>query len=383
MHKSWFQRITANHRKLAIWIGVIIGLWVLSGVVLPSGGGNDKPATTEASKQEMPVNQVKVATQTMQAEPKTQDIVLNGVTEPDRVTMLEAQTESEVRQILVKEGQSVKAGDKLVQLDLRDRADRVREARALVQQRRIEYNASKKLQEKGFQSDVGLARSLTELEAAKRSLKQVELDLSYTTIKAPYDGIIDDIVIEEGDVVGRGFNKQAVVELVDLDPIRITGQVAENEMMKLKEGTTASIRLASGKEFEGTIRFISKVAESEARSFHVEVEVPNEDGLIPAGVSAEITLPGETVNAYRISASIMALDDDGRVGVKMVDDQQIVHFVPVEVISQSEKGVWISGLPDQVTLVTGGVNFIADGQKLDQAGTKEAAEAEAQPVAMP
>lgn len=356
------RTLLKNPKKIALGIAVIVGLWVLSGILLPGDDGREEQAG-EAGVTQVSENVIDI--QRLTATPKTRRIVLNGVTAAQRITLVEAETEGRVETILVQEGQQVAEGTELMKLSVRDRARKVREAEALVEQRNIEYQAALKLQKQGFQSQVGLATARTQLEAARRMLEQAKLDLAFTTITAPYDGIVEEILVEEGDLVGRGMTKLTVLRFVDMDPLLITGQISENELRHVQKDDPATVRLITGQKLEGTVRYVARVADEESRTFKVEVEVRNEDGKIPAGVSAELSLAAETRDAYQVSSSVLGLDDAGNVGVKIVDEEGVIHFRTVQVISQSEQGVWIAGLPPQVNLVVAGSAFVAEGQKVD------------------
>lgn len=353
-----------NPRNLAMVLGGVIALWVLSGVIFPSAEPEPEEAVT-GSPAAAAKDRVTVQVAKRQAQPKIRYVVLNGVTEPQRITLVEAQTEGVIEKILVEEGALVVAGTPLLKIEMRDRQEKLNEAQALVKQRRMEFAAAKKLHAQGYQSDVRLAQTEAALASAKRTLQQAELEVQFTTVKAPYDGRVERMMVEEGDLAGRGMAKQTVMEFVDLDPLIVRGEVAEQDIGKIRRDVPAKLRLVDGRELEGKVSYVGRVADADTRTFRVEVEVPNDAGAIPAGLSAEISLPAETLQAYRVSASVLALDDAGKVGVKVADAQGVIHFRPVSILSQSAEGVWVSGLTDEINLVTVGSNFISDGQQVD------------------
>lgn len=350
-------------RVMAVVIFLLIALWVLSGLLVPSDRQvlNTTESVNTSSSQ---ANDLPIKIETRKAVSKAQKIILNGVTEPDRITLIEAETEGKVLKIHYDEGSQVKSGDVLIELDLRNRENILREAELLVEQRRVELNAAKRLYKDGFQSKVRYSQAQAALSSAQRQLKQARLDISYTKIRAPYDGIVEEILVEEGDLIGKGFSKQTVMRFVDLSPLKIRGQISEKDRILVKKNDTALIRLSNGKQFMGKIAYLSSVADEETRSFRTEVLMSNEGNVIHAGVSAEITLEVDKQPAYQVSSSLLSLDDSGQIGVKLVDDSNIIRFTPVEILSQSENGIWVGGLPDHVRLVTDGAAFVADGQKL-------------------
>ena len=70
------------------------------------------------------------------------------------------------------------------------------------------------------------------------------------------------------------------------------------------------------------------------------------------------------LRAQKISPGILVLDDNGAVGVRIVKDG-IVHFVPVKIVSDGPDGMWVSGLPDHVTVITVGQEFVSDGERVE------------------
>jgi multidrug efflux system membrane fusion protein len=120
--------------------------------------------------------------------------------------------------------------------------------------------------------------------------------------------------------------------------------------------------LIGGAEFPGKIRYLAAEADATTRTFRIEVEIANPDAAIPDGVTAEIRLPLEQLAAHRVSPAILTLTDDGVVGVKALGPGNRVVFHPVRIIGDGPDGVWLRGLPSQITLIIVGQEFVAEGQ---------------------
>jgi multidrug efflux system membrane fusion protein len=100
------------------------------------------------------------------------------------------------------------------------------------------------------------------------------------------------------------------------------------------------------------------------------VEVPNPDFTQMAGMSTELALPLETTWAMRISPAVMALDEQGNLGVKTVVDEH-VKFVPIDIVKSDSQGVWLSGMGQQADIITLGHGFVRDGDKVEVVRTDE------------
>jgi multidrug efflux system membrane fusion protein len=284
--------------------------------------------------------------------------LLRGRTEANRRVEIKSETDARILELNVAHGTRVAAGEVIAKLAPGDRPARLAEAKALLAQRRIEFEADKKLSQKGFRAETQLAATEAELEAAGAAVKIAEVELSYTTIRAPFDGIVDERLVEIGDFVDRA---DPIARLVELDPILIVTQVNERDVERLSVGAPGTARLMNGGTLSGRIRHISAVADEATRTFRVELEVPNPDSAISDGMTAEIALPLSEVLAHRVSPAVLTLSDSGQIGVKVVDADSRVAFHPVEIVDTDNQGMWITGLPAEVSLITVGQEYVGHG----------------------
>ena len=339
---------------IAFFIAVIAVLWVGSGV-LSSAPDDGHAGVHHTGEKEVPQVRVREFT----AEPMVKDVIVTGRTQASRKVVLKAETEGLVTELTAEKGARVDEGTVLARLEARDRAARRDEARERVKQREIEYNAAKSLESRGFNSRIKLAQARADLEAAKAALKQAEVDLANIEITAPFDGIVNGQFIEAGDYVGKGDD---VLSIVDLDPVVFCVFFTEQQVADLTVGGPAKATLVNGTELVGKLTYVSPVADQQTRTFLVEIEVPNTDMKIVEGLTARINIPLQERQAHKISPSILTLNDEGQVGVKIVDDEDHVRFKPISIISDSADYMWIGGLPETVRIITVGQDFVVDGQ---------------------
>lgn len=340
----------------AVLLAIGAAAWVLSGQLGSSDAEPEaqKPPADLTALDQAPAVRVRSSS----AESHAVVDLLRGRTEANRLVDIKSETDGRVVELAVNDGTSVKAGDVIARLAPGDRPARLAEAKALLAQRRIEHEADQKLSKKGFRADTQVAATQALLEAAEAAVKIAEIELDYTTIRAPFDGVVDTRLVELGDFIDRG---SAVARLVELDPMVIVTQVNERDVLRLSVGTPGQARLMNGTTIEGRIGHISAVADEATRTFRVELEVPNPERSIAAGMTAEISLPLTRAQAHRISPAILTLSDDGQIGVKAVDDDRVV-FHPVSIVDTASNGVWITGLPDEVTLITVGQEYVSPGE---------------------
>lgn len=343
-------------------LALAVATWLATGFLVDE----DSPETvaaTEPASTHAPVPAVQVRQQ--HAEPHARSIALYGRTEADRLVEVRVETGGRVAEKLVSDGQRVEAGDVLVRLAMDDREARLHQAEAWVRQRQTAYEASSSLRKDGFRAEVSIAEDLALLEESKAMLAAAKLDIERTEIRAPFAGIVEDIPVEVGDYMQSGGpdGSSLVARVVDLDPIIVICEVTERDATSVKIGSPASVRLVTGQELTGTVRFVARTASPTTRTFRVEIEVPNQSKTIPDGITAEVRLQvGETL-AHRVSPSILTLSEEGAVGVKLVEDD-IVAFRPVAIIDDTPDGMWLAGLPESVTFITVGQEFVRDGQRV-------------------
>src|SRR3546814_16166543 len=108
---------------------------------------------------------------------------------------------------------------------------------------------------------------------------------------------------------------------------------------------TATVRLASGQELPAVVSYTSAVADNATRTFRVEARFANPDGRIGQGMTAELLIPLPPQPAHHVSPSGFLLDDQGRPGMMIVDDDDIARFVRIAVLGSDTPGAWIAGLP--------------------------------------
>ena len=348
-------------RSVLIAAALAVGatLWVASGALF-GGDANraaEKPPADLTATQQVP----RVRVRMQQAEPLMSEALLRGQTEAWRTVDLKAETHGRVVELPVTEGSIVKKGQVIARLSEEGRPALLAEAEALLEQRRIEYDGAVRLAEKGFRAEMQVAQAKAALETAHAAVKQAAIELGNTTIKAPFEGVLNDRMVELGAYVEPG---DPVAQIVDLDPILIVGHVNERDAGGLSIGAPGQARLVTGTEVDGSLRYISSVADPNTRTFRVELEVANPQRLIADGITAELRLPREKVMAHRISPALLTLSDDGEVGVKVVGADNAVAFHPVQIVADDPNGVWVTGLPGQVMLITVGQEFVATGQQV-------------------
>lgn len=347
---------------LALLIAALAAAWVLSGQF--QNPGAQAPSREVVEVPSLPEDEARlpaVRVAHLQARPHSRSIVVRGRTEAKRTVQLRAETDASVVEVPVEKGSAIEKGTVIVRLAVDERRARLEEAKALVRQRQIEYDAAQQLKDKGYRSETQFAAAAAQLDAARAMVNQMEVEIAKTTIRAPFAGILDARPVNVGDYVRKG---DTVALIVDQDPFLVTAFVTEEQVGRLSVGQQGTARLATGREVSGRVSFIAAQAEPETRTFRVELEVSNPEHLLKDGVTAELSFPTGEVLAHFVSPAVLTLDDDGTVGVRTVNAENLVEFHPVRIIDDRADGVWLSGLPREVDVIVVGQEFVQAGQKV-------------------
>ncbi|MEQ8514828.1 MAG: efflux RND transporter periplasmic adaptor subunit, partial [Chromatocurvus sp.] len=342
-----------------------IGLWLLSGLI--SGDERVDPDTRPVladqsfeprEKNELP----RVRVRQIEAEPRTRNIVLRGRTSNKRTVVVKSEIIGVVTERAVERGQRVEENDLLCQLADNDRSAAVAEAEATLRRATLEYEGSRRLKEKGLQSDTAIAQAAASKAAAEASLMRARLNLERTAIRAPFAGVIEAIHANRGDYLAPG---DECATLLDLDPMLLTARVTERDVDAIEEGDLVTARITTGDELTGTVSFVGRQSDDQTRTYGIEATVRNEDYSLRSGVTATLHIARDEVQAHRVSPALFALDDTGRIGVRILDDRDRVEFRYITILEDTPSGAWITGLPARTRLITVGQESVVAGQRVE------------------
>jgi len=291
---------------------------------------------------------------------RNETILVRGRTKAESIVTVRAETAGILQERLVSKGDRVKSGDVICRLEPGAREAQLAQATAQLTQSETEYNSNLALKEKGFASQNKLNSLAAALDAAKAALSAAELEMARIQIKANADGVVQDPIAEVGDMLSMGAT---CVTLINTDPMLFTGQVSERDIGKIKPGMTGEVSVISGETVDGTIRYISPSADPQTRTFQVEIEIKGQDSLRD-GMTAEARIMLPAGNAFPISPSWITLGDDGTIGIRIVNADDVVEFVKVQIVSQEKNSFWVTGPKDGDRIITLGQEYVVAGEKV-------------------
>lgn len=358
-----WRRMRPSYRW-ATAIAVLVVVWIGSGFITGT-----KAPITDTSADAKPDAAPRVQVAYLTASERDATITIQGRTQALHAVAVKSEVEGVVQALHFEKGDRVKKGDVLCQIKLNDRAAKLDQARALVAQTAKQHEVDLKLAADGFRSKTQVAQSAAALEAAKASQRTMSIQLDNTKMRAPFDGFVDDRYVDVGDYMRVG-DKCAMI--IAPEPFLAVGTVTEQQVGEIRADDPATATLVTGETVKGKVRFVADKADDVTHAFRVEIELPNADYKLRDGVSADIHIPVRRIRAQKISPGILVLDDHGEVGVRTVD-KGVVHFVPVKIVSDGPSGMWVSGLPEKVAVITVGQEFVSDGEHVEAVADKNGA----------
>lgn len=377
----------------------------------------DAPAADAEDQGVSAEGHIRVVARHSKAQMVDSAVVLRGETEALRQVNVLAETSSTVVSDPLRKGAYVEAGQALCVLDpgTRDASlaeararqaeaearkseaearvpeaqARLIEAEARLEEALVNENAAVELSKGGYAADTrvknarasvaaaragvegaksGLSAAQSGIQAAEAGIESAaagvagaQKEIDRLTMHAPFAGLLESDTAELGSLLQPGG---LCATIIQLDPIKLVGFVPETEISRLTVGAPARARLAGSAGdhvIAGELTFLSRSADPNTRTFRAEIEVPNGDQRIRDGQTVEIMIAAPGQQAHLLPASALTLNDDGALGLRLVDADNLVRFNPVQMLRDTPDGVWLTGLPDAADVIVIGQEFVTEG----------------------
>lgn len=262
-----------------------------------------------------------------------------GATQAPASAVLATRLMGRVDQVAVAEGDRVRRGQVLARLedgDLRARLDQaragLRDAEALLAQagreveRRRQLHRDQALPQEGLdQAETQYVRAQAAEQSARAGVAQMEIELSYTQVRSPLDGVVVKKFVQPGDLAIPGT---PLLEIEQQDPLEVVAEVGEGLYSNLATGQEVEIEIpALSQPRRGRITALVPAADPHSRTFRVKVALPNPDYRLGSGLYARLLFPTGTRSALLVPATALVqegqlqgvyLDVDGRAQLRWV-----------------------------------------------------------------
>ncbi len=343
-------------------VAVILGFIVVMGKYLVVESGRLAEAKNAAMKKETPG--IRVITLTMTSRRLEDRISLPGEVKPFEDLWIKAEVKGQVVKVPVDEGQHVKKGQMLVQLDDRDYRSHIARIEANYELAQLEHDRISSLAKKNFAAQSRLDEAVAQLKTLNSQLREAKLGFSRTRIIAPIEGVINEQSAKIGDFLDMNSK---VAQILQIDKVKVTVGVPESDVDAVHDLKKADVIIEAleKRKVEGERIFLGSQPRSLARLYDLELVVPNPDKRILPGMFAQVELV-KKVYDQALTVPLYAVITQG-------EDR----FVYIEKDGKAEKrrvklGVLInwqaqikSGLRPGERVVVVGHRFLDDGQSVE------------------
>jgi membrane fusion protein, multidrug efflux system len=356
-------RIKASHLIAAAITVAIVG-WMATGTVQIGGRRDNSAGAAPIAQREADRSAKLFTVSTAPILPQTREetLLVRGRTQADAIIPIRVEAGGILNKRYFDKGDKVKSGDVACEIDPAWRESKVAQAEAGLARASSDFESATQLSEKGFSSEANVRQQKAALEAARAVLAEATIELERTRVHANAEGTVQDPIAEMGDMLKAG---DVCVTLIDRDPMLFIGQVSERQIRDIKTGMAAEIELVTGQKLSGRVNYISPSADPQTRTFRTEIEINNTDGEIRDGLTATAHISLQPTTAFQVSPAWISLSDKGEIGVKTVDENGIVAFVPAKIVAQSSSGFWITGPEPGAMVITRGHEYVLPGEKVD------------------
>ena len=351
-NNNWLRR---NAIKAVI---ILVAIAILFAVMKMPAKNREAPAT-EAP----PVN---VTVMTVAAEPQVADTFdLPAVVEPNRIVTISSEVSGRIERIPLQEGNKVNIRDLLIQLNTDLIQPEFESAEAQVERDQKEFDRMTNLEKENAATQRDLENATSQLAISKALLAGISARRDRASILAPTSGVLNDLLVEEGEYVDPG---NPVAQIVDIDTVKVVVEIPERDIAFFSVGDKAEIfanTKGNAESLVGTITFINELADPRTRTTRTEITLSNERRLLRSGQIVHVSLTRRILkDAVLVPLLAVIPMEDGKAVYVVNSSQASRRDVELGVI-RGDKVQITSGLEPGDKLIIVGHHFVAPGQKVN------------------
>ena len=357
---AYFKKtILKKSNRLPLIVSLVVLVWMLSGIFFSGKSADLSNKNLLKQKMTVEVSDIK-------SEEAKDTIIIQGEVEPFRKIEIKSHTAAHVLEIIENEGAYISDGDLIFRLANVDRSAQFFIAKAKISKNLDKITQLKNLAPSDQSKPIRLIEAQKELSILRSNIKKISIERGNILIKAPFSGILEEQIVEVGSYVEKG---EPLATLLDESSLKATGYVSQQNIERLQLGQKVNIFLLNGKRSDATLTYIANSGDSKTHSFRIEAQLNNPHEGIKSGASAKIEIITGSVTAHFVSPATLSLDMEGNIGIKSVTKENIVKFHKIEILRTKKEGVWVTGLPNQIKIITQGNGFVEEGESVEQIPT--------------
>ena len=270
--------------------------------------------------------------------------------------------------VYVKEGQKVTKGQVLARIDDGGLGQQLAQLQIQADLAKTTFERQKRLWDQKIGSEIQYLQTKSSYESQQQAVNQLKQQLAKTTVRAPFSGTIDDIITEQGSVVGAGQTQ--LIRIVNLDNMYIETEVPERYISNVVAGKNVQVEFAVlGKTIDTKVRQASDFINPANRTFKVEIAIPNKEKTIKPNLTAKLKINDYTSeNALLVPQSIISENAEGEQYVYVVKNKNangegVANRVIIKTgKTQGDVIEVLEGIENGVEIIKEGARSVKDGQ---------------------
>lgn len=294
---------------------------------------------------------------------------LQGSVETKQNLVITPEMPGILRRVYVKEGDKVSKGQLLAKIDDGGLSQQISSAQIQADLLKTTYDRQKRLWDQKIGSEIQFLQTKSTYESAVESVNQLKQQLGKSNVRAPFTGVIDDVITEQGSVVAAGQTQ--LIRIVNLNDMYIQTDIPESYITSITEGKDVEVMFpVLGKTLSSKIRQTGNFINPANRTFKIEIDVPNKDKTIKPNLTARLKINDYTNdNAILIPQSIISEDANGDQYIYILTDKKENKATAKQVIiktgkTQGDQIEVLSGLEANAEIIKEGARSVKDGQTI-------------------
>jgi len=271
--------------------------------------------------------------------------------------------------VYVKEGQKVTKGQTLAKIDDGGLSQQLSQVQIQADFAKTTYERQERLWKQKIGSEMQYLQAKSSYEAQNKAVSQMQQQLEKTIVKAPFSGIIDDVITEQGSMVSPGGSQ--LIRILNLDEMYIETDVPERHLTTITKDKNVEIEFpVLGKSINSKIRETGNYINPANRTFKVEIALPNNDKEIKPNLTAKLKINDYTSEkALLIPQSIISENTEGEQYIYIITNKKGKSGVAKKVIIETGKTQGdvievVNGIKNGAEIIQEGARSIKDGQEV-------------------
>ena len=288
---------------------------------------------------------------------------IQGIVQVDKNIEIRPELGGIIKAVFVKEGQRVKAGHILIQLDDTEIKNAIDELSTLLALAKATFERQERLWKQKIGSEIQYLQTKTQKERLDNNLARLKTQARKMKISAPFSGIIDEIFLKTGELTNP---QTPVVRLINLDKVYVEADVTETYLPVIKIGTEVIVNFPSiNKEIKSKIALIGNYINPNNRSFRTQINLLNKDQSIKPNLLANLKILDFEATGLIIPSTLVQQDQNGNDYVYIITSVNNENKIVKKLISIEKEynhEVFVSvGLTENDILVNAGTRLVKAG----------------------